>query len=147
LDLKLKTKSPIPSDGGLFSLDPNTLMDKFHPIGVASRGKLHILLLGELTSNYTQLKIVPDIIEHSCECKQFLIIGAEERIIGSVFEVPYKLLDLTEDRIVIRDSDEINPFTCSAETGPGSVLVFNDTEGSTVVIPSAPKGDLLRYGT
>lgn len=120
-----------------FSLRGDLIVrNTFYPLGKAPKGRYHVILISGTTIDWKNLTLHETTIEHSPECTQHFICGVEESIIGSLFVVAQRKVDLTPNRLAIVRHASVDNFTCNADQGAGGVIYYKDSHDNVVVIPS-----------
>ena len=130
-----KTKSHIVRSG-FFSLNgPIITRNTFIPVGKVPGGKYHVILIFGTTIDWKKLTLHESDVEYNSACKQYFICGAEDSIIGSLFEVPFSMVDITPNRLSIAKPDTATKFECQTDSGAGGVIVFKDPAENILAIP------------
>ena len=125
-----------------FSLDPNIDTNTFVSLG-EKKGRHYFALLHTKPLELTGLRILEDTIKkHSSDCVQYLILASDDRVVGSFFDSNRLKVTIHRNRVILIDSDLVEPFVNSPESF-GGTFVFSDSEDSFLILPENP--DVNKY--
>lgn len=132
-------ESPLQGLDKPFSVDSDSVIENiFIPLGHASKGRYHFMIITDTTLDYDELVALKDTEKrYSSDCIQYLIQSVEEKIIGSLFIVNARKLNFNHNYCSIIDSDIEQDFEMSEESLTGA-CVFGDKEDTFLIIPETP---------
>ena len=133
-------------DKNPFSLNRDLItFNTFITLGAASSGRTHVALFYKDTLDWETLHVdVESFYEYSPEIVHRYIKSIEGYVIGSLFDVNNRHSDVTPLRISVIDrGDEHQDFSSPNENGHAGVIVYSNSEGSFLVIPTtSPESSL-----
>lgn len=120
-----------------FSLDRHLYsLNVFIPLGRSRKGRYHVLILTNETVDWSTLEISESVIEHSNECTQFFITGAESSIVGSLFVVSERKLIFEPYAMQVVTPKLVGDFKNTEDSDLGGVLVYKDAHANVLAVPS-----------